>query len=901
MTDHSTKDAAADAAAAPWHRLTAEEAAGRLGSPPGLGLAKEEAARRLESHGRNEIREQRRRGVWTIFLGQFTDFMILLLIVAAAISGLIGEPEDAIAILAIVVLNAVIGFVQEYRAERALQALKQLAALRAHAVRGGQVVTVPTPELVPGDLVLLEAGSVVPADLRLVEAVQLRVDEAALTGESQPVEKRTVPLAEADLPLGDRSNMAFGGTVVTYGRGRGIAVGTGMETELGRIAALLSSTTEVRTPLQKRLGSFGRQLSLAAIAICVLVFALGVLRGEPVVLMFLTAVSLAVAAVPEALPAVVTIALALGAQRMVRRNALIRRLPAVETLGSVTYICSDKTGTLTQNRMHAEAFLLDGEQHQHLPGPETAGREPWNSLLRALALSNDASADGQGAILGDPTEAALFAAAHEAGFERAALEAEAPRVAELPFDSERKRMTTLHALPAGGGVVAYTKGAPEALIERCTARLTASGLAPLDAAPLLAAAERMAAEGLRVLAIARRDWPAVPTELSPETVETGLTFVGLVGLIDPPRPEAARAVDECRSAGITPVMITGDHPLTARAIAARLGILEEGEGRALTGRELARLPDEELARRVREVRVYARVDPEQKIRIVRALQSRGEFVAMTGDGVNDAPALKSADIGIAMGNIGTDVTREASDMVLLDDNFASIVAAVREGRRIYDNIRKFIRFVLAGNTGEILTLLAAPFFGLPIPLLPIHILWVNLVTDGLPGLALAAEPEEEGIMQRPPQAPGESIFAHGLGVQVLWVGLLIGVLAISTQAWAIATGSPHWQTMVFTSLTFAQLFQVMGVRTERQSLFRAGLASNLPLFGAVLLGAALQLAVIYIPFLNDIMKTQPLSAAELAFCILVPSLVLVALEGEKWLVRRGVIHRGQARAPLAGR
>jgi Ca2+-transporting ATPase len=500
----------------------------------------------------------------------------------------------------------------------------------------------------------------------------------------------------------------------------------------------------------------------------------------------------------------------------------------VETLGSVTFICSDKTGTLTQNRMHAEAFLLDGERHQRLPGPEAAGREPWNSLLQALALSNDASADGQGAILGDPTEAALFAAAREAGFERAALEAEAPRVAELPFDSERKRMTTLHERPAGGGVVAYTTGAPDPLIERCTARLTASGPAPLDAAPLLAAAERMAAEGLRVLAIAQRDWPAVPADFSPGTVEAGLTFIGLVGLIDPPRPEAERAVRECRSAGITPVMITGDHPLTARAIAARLGILESGEGRALTGRELARLPDEELARRVREIRVYARVDPEQKIRIVQALQSRGEFVAMTGDGVNDAPALKSADIGIAMGNIGTDVTREASDMVLLDDNFASIVAAVREGRRIFDNIRKFIRFVLAGNTGEILTLLAAPLFGLPIPLLPIHILWVNLVTDGLPGLALAAEPEEEGIMQRPPYAPGESIFAHGLGVQVLWVGLLIGVLAISTQAWAVATGSPNWQTMVFTTLTFAQLFQVMGVRTERQSLFRAGLTSNLP-------------------------------------------------------------------------
>jgi Ca2+-transporting ATPase len=748
-------------------------------------------------------------------------------------------------------------------------------------VRVGEVVGVPAAELVRGDVVLLEAGAVVPAELRLAEAVQLMVEEAALTGESHPVEKRIAPLDDADAPLGDRVDMAYSGTVVTYGRGQGIVVATGMATELGKIATLLATTEEVRTPLQKRLATFGKQLSVLAIGLCAIVFALGVMRGEPMVLMFLTAVSLAVAAVPEALPAVITIGLALGAQRMVRKNALARRLPAVETLGSVTFICSDKTGTLTQNRMHADTFYVGGELRATLPGREAHDAAPWSSLVPALALNNDATVDRDGTLVGDPTETALCAAAHAAGCDKSTAEASMPRVAELPFDSDRKRMTTLHRHPEGG-VVAFTKGAPEPVLERCVAAIGASGF---DAAALAREAERMAAEGLRVLAIARRDWPAVPDRLTPDHVEDGLAFVGFVGLIDPPRPEAAQAVAECREAGITPVMITGDHPLTAQAIAVRLGIVEAGEDRLATGRDLARLGDDELRRRAATLRVYARVNPEQKIAIVRALQSRGEFVAMTGDGVNDAPALKRADIGVAMGKVGTDVAREASDMVLLDDNFASIVAAVGEGRRIYENIRKFIKFVLAGNLGEILTLLLAPLAGLPLPLLPIQILWVNLVTDGLPGLALAAEPAEPGQMRRPPRSPKESLFAGGLAVHIVWVGTLIGALSLFAQWVGMRTGAP-WQTMVFTVLSFAQLFHVMAIHSNASIFERGVLLSNRALLVAVGVGALLQLAVIYVPALAAFMKTEPLSAYELALCLGLASLVVVGVEIEKAILRR---------------
>jgi Ca2+-transporting ATPase len=733
--------------------------------------------------------------------------------------------------------------------------------------------TLPANELVPGDIVLVEAGNVVPADLRLIEATQLKLGEAALTGESVPVTKQAAPLADAAQPLGDRRNMAFKGTIVTYGRGRGLVVATGMSTELGKIAETLAGADDVRTPLQLRLAQFGRRLVLAALAICVVIFVAGLLRGEEPLLMLLTAMSVAVAAMPEALPAVVTILLALGARKMVQHNALVRRLPAVETLGSVTYVCADKTGTLTRNEMRVESYFADGR----FAAP-AATAEPWASLFTAMAQCNDASLDANHRWIGDPTEVALAMAAADAGYDRLALDETAPRVAELPFDSERKRMTTLHRTEHD--VIAYTKGAPESVLPRCRA-------VPHD--QVLAAAEQMAVDGLRVLALAVRNWARLPASVDADVIETDLRFLGLVGLIDAPRPEAIAAVRECRSAGITPVMITGDHPATARAVARRTGIAD-GEDALLTGAELARLGDEELADRVKNVRVYARVDPEQKIRIVRGLQAKGEFVAMTGDGVNDAPALRQAEIGVAMGKTGTDVAREAASLVLLDDDFATIVAAVREGRRIFDNIRKFIRYAVTTNSAEIWTIFLAPFLGLPIPLLPIHILWINLVTDGLPGLAIAAEPAERGVMERPPRPPKESIFAHGMWQHMIWVGFTMAGLTLFTQGYAIAAGSPQWQTMVFTVLTLLQMGHVLAIRSERLSLFEQGVFTNLPLVGAVAITIMLQLATIYLPLLNPIFHTAPLSAGELAFCFALSALIFVLVEIEKWLMRNGFIY-----------
>jgi P-type Ca2+ transporter type 2C len=868
----------------PWHLLSAAAAAQQLHVDPAAGLRPAEVEQRTAQYGANELHEGRRRGPMLMLLEQFTDFMILVLIAAAIISGLVGDPPDAITIVIIVLLNGIIGFLQEYRAERAVAALKKMAAPTATVRRAGQLQSLPATQLVPGDIVLLEAGNVIPADLRLIESARLKIDEAALTGESVPIEKTDGKLSAAELSIGDRCNMAYKGTLVTYGRGCGVVVATGMDTELGKIATLLSATADRKTPLQKRLTQFGQRLALAAIGICVIVFVVGLLRGVPLVLMFLTAVSLAVAAIPEALPAVVTVSLALGARRMVRQHALIRRLPAVETLGSVTYICSDKTGTLTQNQMRVVQLLL-GVQ---LTTPDDT--DPVSELHRlfhtALALNNDAITDDQGAMRGDPTEVALYRAAAAAGYQRAALEATTPRVAEIPFDAERKRMTTLHR--QGGAVIAFTKGAPETVLAACTSGAPAS--IPLIASRVLARAETMAADGLRVLAIAYRSWPAMPAELTPSAVEDDLSFLGLVGLIDPARPEARGAVAVCQSAGITPVMITGDHPATARTIAAQLGLIAD-DGEVLTGQQLGALSMQEFEERVEHIRVYARVAPEQKIKIVKALQERGEFVAMTGDGVNDAPALKQADIGVAMGVTGTDVAREAAHMILLDDNFATIVAAVREGRRIFDNTRKFIRYAVTCNSGEIWTIFLAPFLGLPIPLLPIHILWINLVTDGLPGVALAAEPHEKGIMQRPPRPPAESIFAHGMWQHILWVGLLMAGASLLTQAWAYYTGMAHWQTMVFTVLSLSQMGHVLAIRSETQSLFRQGLWSNMPLLGAVVLTIVLQLLTVYWPPAHAIFKTETLSAGEVALCLALSAVVFVAVEIEKLLVRRGWLYR----------
>ena len=887
-----------------WHTLCVEDALRRVGADNARGLTSDEAAVRLDRHGPNAIPEQAGRGPWHTLLGQFTNFMTLILIAAAVVAAIVGDAVDSIAIMVIVVLNAIVGFVQEYRAERTLAALRRMAGGTAMVLRDGLQQAVPAEALVPGDIVLLEAGSAVPADLRLIEAHSLRAGEASLTGESLPVEKDTAVLSDPKLGVGDQRNMLFKGTSVLFGRTRGVVVGTGMRTRLGGIAGMLAAVPNAQTPLQLRLAVLGRHLATAALAICALVFVSGLLRGEPAMLMLLTALSLAVAAIPEALPAVVTVLLALGARHMAQAQALIRRLPAVETLGSVTFICSDKTGTLTENRMRAtDLYLASGRMAIDAVDPT---REPDGRMLAALALCNDVEAGPAHEPLGDPTEVALWQAARSAGADKAVLAADAPRVAEVPFDSERKRMTTIHRAPTG--FIAYTKGASEAVLERCARIATTDGSADLDPDALAAMAVAMAADGLRVLAVAYRHWDSTYWDsthwdstrwdgppwngphwdsgpaMAADEIERDLVLLGLVGMIDPPRPEARDAVATCKAAGITPVMITGDHPATARAIARQLGIAG-ADDRVMTGRELADLSEPDLMALVRETRVYARVDPAQKIRIVAALQAHGELVAMTGDGVNDAPALARADIGVAMGRIGTDVAREASSLVLLDDNFATIVVSVREGRRIFDNIRKFVRYAVTCNSAEIWTIFLAPFFGLPVPLLPIHILWINLVTDGLPGLALAAEPAERGVMRRKPRPPGESILAHGLGAHAVWVGLLMAGITLGTQAVAIGYDYGHWQTMVFTVLTLSQMAHVLAIRSEHDSLFRQGLLSNPPMLMAVASTFALQLAVIYVPSLNRVFHTEPLTWPELLVCIALASIILFAVEIEK-LVRR---------------
>jgi Ca2+-transporting ATPase len=902
-----------------WHQREIEDIFRELQTSP-EGLSKNKLKVKHQKYGLNVLKEKDKKTTFMMFLDQFRDFMIIVLIAAAAVSGVIGELSDTIAIIVIVILNAVIGFIQEYRAEKAMAALKQMAAPFAVVIREGRVSEIPASQLVPGDIVIIEAGMVVPADMRLFEVAQLKADEAALTGESLPVEKHMKVIPDEMLPIGDRKNMLYKGTSVSYGRGRGIVVATGMETELGRIATMLQEEEEVKTPLQKRLLSFGKKLAISILIICAIIFIVGILRNEPPLLMLLTAISLAVAAIPEALPAVVTISLALGAKKMVKQNALVRKLPAVETLGSVTYICTDKTGTLTLNQMTVEEIYVDGQlvkkedkKLRKLEDEKRTGTEnlltsqsltfptsPDVILMTALALSNDAQIDKDGDVIGDPTEKALYMAALNAGFNKQDLIREYPRVGEIPFDSERKCMTTIHRAQVTSQksevkkeetekafeYISFTKGALEALLEKSQSMLTSEGLKPVDAQEILRINEKMAADGLRVLAIGMRTWETLPAPVSPENVESGLVLLGLIGMMDPPREEAKDAVALCKTAGINPVMITGDHPVTARAMAKRLDIIEDDSGTVITGKELEQLPLEEFEKNVENIRIYARVAPEQKLKIIKALQDKGQFVAMTGDGVNDAPALKRADIGVSMGITGTDVAKESSHMILLDDNFATIVKAVKEGRKIYDNIRKFVKYLLTTNSGEIWTLFLAPFAGLPIPLLPIHILWINLMTDGLPALALSVEPAEENIMKRPPRNPKESIFAHGLGFHAVWVGLLMAAIVLSLQAWFIRSDQFHWQTMVFTVLCLTQLGHVLAIRSEKESLFKIGLFSNKLLLGAVLMSFMFQMATIYVPFLNPIFKTQPLTAQELLFCIGLSSIVFFAVESEKWWRRK---------------
>jgi len=874
-----------------WHNLSPEQTISHCQSSP-RGLSQAVAEERLQQLGKNELPEQQSRSIWKIILGQFSDFMILVLLAAAVVSGLMGDPADTIAILVIIALNAVIGIVQELRAERAVAALRQMSAPAARVLRDGRLRTIAACALVPGDLVLLEAGNIVPADLRLLTVEQLEADESALTGESRAVSKTSATLEAADLPLGDRINLAFKSSIITRGKGTGMVVASGLQTEIGKIAELLQTSSDPATPLQIRLARFGRYLALSVLAICSIVFVAGLLQGQPWLLMLLTAVSLAVAAIPEALPAVIAISLALGAHKLIRQHTLVRNLPAVETLGSVTYICTDKTGTLTENKMKAERFFFHNSLETALPA--STANTPLTALGQAMAISNDVE-DRLQPPSGEPTELALYLAASAQGYHKAELDASLPRCGAIAFDSQRKQMTTLHH--NADQLLALSKGAPEVLLPQCTQMLTHQGPVPCPQDTILEQANNLASEGYRVLALAQRNLPA--TAATPpyqaHAIEQDLTLLGLVALIDPPRAEASAAIQDCLHAGITPVMITGDHPGTALAIARRLGITditgtEDNSEYLITGAQLEQLSDQQLAERIAAIRVYARVSPEQKLRIVKALQQRQEFVAMTGDGVNDAPALQNANIGVAMGKKGTDVARQAADMVLLDDNFASIVQAVKSGRRIFDNIRKFIKYTMTSNAGEIWTLFLAPLMGLPIPLLPIHILWINLVTDGLPGLAFTTEPAEKDLMRRPPRPPRESIFAHGMWQHIIWGGLLMGGLSIGIMAWAIAEQLPYWQTMVFTVLTLSQLFQALAVRGETTSLFSQGLLSNLPMLGAVLLTLLLQISIIYLPPFQAIFNTQPLPLAYLLLCVAVSAVMLLAVEIEKWFVRRGKLY-----------
>jgi len=850
-----------------WHMKSESETFDELSTSVHSGLHPEEVDRRRVSYGSNTLEKAQRKSPWRILLGQFTNVLILVLLGAAILAIFLGEVHDSVAILAIVLLNGILGFVQEYRAERAMEALQNLVAPQTKVRRHGEIHVVPSYELVPGDIVLLEAGNLVPADLRLVELASLEINESALTGESVPVGKVPHVLASERAAVGDQKNMAFKGTIVSAGRGTGVVVRTGMGTELGKIANLLKKEVEVETPLQKKLARFAKNIAFLVVALCAVMFAVGLARGNAPVLMFLTSLSLAVAAIPEALPAVLSVALALGAREMSKRNALVRKLSAVEALGSVTSICSDKTGTLTENRMTV------GEVRAVAP-------ESNDLLFRMLALSNDASVGANGALQGDPTETALLAAALEAGFDKTQLEKECPRIAEIPFSAERGMMTTVHQV--GHERLVFTKGAPERVFKQCINSVAGE----FRAAAAESTAAELARQGFRVLAFAYARKPGDSTVIDLGTVETGLTYVGLIGLMDPPRCEAKEAIELCFKAGIRPVMITGDHPATASAIAEKLGLLVEGRSEVVTGEQVSKMTEQELKSRVNTIAVYARVAPEQKIQIVKVLQALGEVVAMTGDGVNDAPALKRADVGVAMGRGGTDVAREASHLILLDDNFATIVAAVREGRRIYDNIRKFVRFALSGNSGELWTLFLAPFFGLPTPLLPIQILWINLVTDGLPGLALAFEPEEKDIMQRPPRDPKESIFSRGLWQHSLWVGLLTAGVTLGTLAYAYRTGNERWQTMAFTVLSLTQMGHVLAIRSERRSLFKIGLFSNTYVLGAVVLTIGLQLLCLYTPFLRSVLGTTALTASELAWCFGLSSVVFVAVEVEKWFQRR---------------
>lgn len=856
-----------------WHLLTIEETE-KLLKTNSAGLKSNEAKERLRLHGENLLEKQKKRSPLTIFLGQFKDVIILILFTAALVSGFIGDLTDSIIILVIVVLNAMVGFIQEYRAEKAMEALKKLTSPVAFVYRDGHIQKIDSAYLVPGDLISLEAGNIIPADVRFLKTHGLKVDESMLTGESINVEKKESVLPEGEeYALGDMLNLGFKGTHITQGRGMAYVIQTGKNTEIGKIAGMLQREDSI-TPLQIKLSAFGKRLSLVVLIICAVIFFIGWLRGENPVTMLLTSISLAVAAIPEALPAMVTITLSLGARKMVRQNVIIRKLSAVEALGAATYVCSDKTGTLTENKMTVEEVVRFHDK-------KIFESETYDPLLLCMALNHDVYKNQSGDWVGEATEMALASFALKHNYDKLNLEERFKRVAELPFDSVRKCMTTIHG--DGKHFWVITKGAAE--------RIREISVFDSDSEKeyFEQSALRMAESGYRVLGYAIKKLHELPEELNPESIEYGLICVGIAGMWDPPRGEVKEAIRVCKEAGITPVMITGDHKLTATSIARQIGIIENENDRVLTGRDLEELTETDLRKIVKDVKVYARVNPEQKLKIVDALQAEGEFVAMTGDGVNDAPALKISNIGIAMGINGTEVAKEASHMVLLDDNFASIVRAVKSGRIIFDNIVKFIKYTMTSNFGEIITILLAPFFFLPIPLQPIHILWINLVTDGLPGLALAMEKEEHNVMNRPPRKSDANIFNKSFTFHVLFFGFVMGVCTLITQAFSIHYFESHWQTMAFSVLCFSQLGHVMAIRSNEKSLFQIGVFSNKLMLIAVFISVLLQLSIIYIPFMNRLFHTQPLNPEELTITLLISSFVFWAVELEKFLKRKKMI------------
>lgn len=843
-----------------WYAKDLEDVEQTLDSNLETGLAKNEAEKRLEKYGKNDLKEKKKEGLLKKFINQFKDFMVIILIIAAAISGVLGEVTDTIIIFIIVFLNAILGLVQENKAEKSLEALKSMSTPNSKVLRDGSIMEVKSYNIVPGDIVLLEAGDYVPADGRIIEKASLQVEESALTGESLPVNKTVDTLADKKIVIGDRKNMVFSGSVVTHGRGKFIVTSTGMNTEIGKIATMLESQEKGDTPLQRKLAELGKKLGIIALIICAIIFLVGFFQGRPIFDMFMISVSLAVAAIPEGLPAIVTIVLSLGVQRMIKKNAIIRRLPAVETLGTASIICSDKTGTLTQNKMTVtKAYtydrLIDVDEIDINDNED-------RMLVYTGVLCNDASIeenDGEKKTIGDPTEIALVALGYEKEQFKKTLESEFKRVEEIPFDSDRKMMSTIHEVD--GGYRVFTKGAIDVLINRCNKILINDNVESLNEekkSEILEENKNLAKEGLRVLALAYKDISDIPNEVSSKNIENDLVFIGMTAMIDPPRETVKGAVERCKTSGIRPIMITGDYKITAISIAKELGIIQSEE-ESIDGEALEDMTDDELKENIEKYSVYARVSPEHKVRIVKAWQDKGKIVAMTGDGVNDAPSLKRSDIGCAMGITGTDVSKEASDMILTDDNFSTIVSAVEEGRVIYDNIRKSIHYLLSCNIGEIVALLTALLFNLPAPLIPIHILWINLVTDSFPALSLGVDPGEKDIMERKPRKPRESIFAHGLGLSIVIRGIMIGIVSFSAFNVGLNEDIITGRTMAFLVLSISQFANSLSVRSLDKNIFKIGILSNKYLLMSISLSGVLMLSVTLVPFLQNIFELGNLS------------------------------------------